>query len=372
VSTTDIKNKQECRSIKVFVAVSGGVDSSVALALLKGQGYDVTGVYFKTYKPDGNREYCKEQGMDAQAVCKHLNVPFKVFDLEHEYEQKVFNYMIEGYKAGRTPNPDILCNKEIKFGVFAHKAFQQGADYIATGHYARVKESHGKTMLLKGIDHSKDQSYFLSQVSNKTLERTLFPLGEMKKSEVREFAKYYGLHTASKKDSQGICFIGQEIDVKEFLKRYIQEQEGEVIDVDGKVIGKHKGVHFSTIGERHGFTILPSCQSTHMPRFFVIERDIQNNTLTVGTKEQLEAIQKTKKEIIINNCNWLSGRPVENYVYDCRVRHRGELYKADVLIQDEDSQTIQINFKETPYAPAPGQFIALYDSDVCIGGGEII
>ncbi|MCD5384354.1 MAG: tRNA 2-thiouridine(34) synthase MnmA [Candidatus Pacebacteria bacterium] len=369
---------------KVFVALSGGVDSSVALALLHGEGYDVTGVYFKTYKPDTNekasREYCKQQGLDAQAVCKHLQVPFKVYDLEAEYKQKVFDYMIAGYKRGVTPNPDMLCNKEIKFGVFASKAFKDGADMIATGHHARVKKQQGKALLLMGVDESKDQSYFLSQISQDVLQKSLFPIGEYKKSKVRAIAEQYGLHTASKKDSQGICFIGQEIDVKSFLKQYIPEQQGAVLDVRGEIIGTHLGAKFSTIGERHGFNISPEYQGTDMPRLFVIKRDVKENTLTVGTKSEFEKEQSNKKNIIITNCNWINCKPESGKEYNSRIRHRGELYKCKLNdknnINHGNRVTLQhsweVVFKDAPYAPASGQFIAVYDGEVCIGGGVII
>jgi len=352
----------------IYVALSGGVDSSVALALLRDAGHDVTGVYFKTYKPDGNRDYCREQGLDAQRVCEHLGVPFKVYDLEEEYRQKVFEYMIEGYRSGVTPNPDIMCNKEIKFGVFAQRAFADGADLIATGHYGRVDSR----VLQMAVDESKDQSYFLSQVHRDVLARTVFPLGELLKSEVRELAQGYGLHTASKKDSQGICFIGQEIDVKDFLKQYIPEDPGDVLDSNKVVVGTHKGAKFSTIGERHGFTILPEHKSTEMPRLFVLERDVKSNTLTVGTKEELLARQNNIKELTIRDCSWIDSEPSQDKEYTCRIRHRGELYKCEVSITDSAEGNWQVHFIDTPYAPAEGQFVALYHNAVCLGGGGIV
>ena len=394
------KNTQN-KNTKVYVAVSGGVDSSVALALLQEHGYDVTGVYFKTYKPDANekesREHCRQQGMDAQAVCKQLDVPFKVFDLEAEYEQKVFDYMIAGYKAGQTPNPDIMCNKEIKFGIFAERAFADGADFIATGHYARLrrefrilnfefrfnsliskflklffnKDSRFIThdsVLCTAQDTNKDQTYFLSQVSQEVLARTLFPIGEYDKSEVRKLAEQYGLHTASKKDSQGICFIGQEIDVKSFLKKYIPEEVGDVLSMSGEVIGTHNGAKIITIGERHGFTINPSHKTTNMPRLFVIERDIDKNTITVGTLAELESKQhRSKASVQISDVSWINEVPESGKEYMCRIRHRGELYKCTY-----ESDASKIHFIDTPYAPASGQFIALYDGERCLGGGAMM
>ncbi len=356
-------------TLNIFVALSGGVDSSVALALLKDAGHDVTGVYFKTYKPETtelkSREYCRQQGLDAQAVCKYLGVPFKVYDLESEYKEKVFDYMINAYKAGITPNPDIMCNKEMKFGIFLERALADGADMIATGHYARLSGGH----LLKAVDESKDQSYFLSQVSKEHLSKVTFPLGELHKSKVRELAKGYGLLTAEKKDSQGICFIGQEIDVKEFLRLYIPSEPGEVLNIEGDVIGSHQGTEYSTVGERHGFTIKPEYQTPNMPRLFVISRDIKRNTITVGTREQLDAVVRERAEVRIAKSNWLEGEPETGKEYDCRIRHRGDLYKC--TLEPVGSGEWQINFKDTPYAPAAGQFIALYIDDMCLGGGEI-
>lgn len=375
MTTKENKNK----GVKVFVAVSGGVDSSVALALLRDEGYDVTGVYFKTYKPDGNREYCRQQGMDAQAVCKHLGVPFKVFDLEEEYHQKVFDYMIAGYKSGQTPNPDIICNKEIKFGVFARKAFTDGAEYIATGHYARIQlrctnkdnPTEATPALITAVDDKKDQTYFLSQVSPEVLTKTLFPIGEYKKSRVRELAEQYGLHTASKKDSQGICFIGQEIDVKGFLKKYIPEEVGDVLNMRGVVVGAHTGVKFSTIGERHGFTINPEHQTSEMPRMFVIQRNIDANTITVGTREELEKEQQRLTSLLIVNTQWINEVPTVGQEYTCRIRHRGALYRCEIDCNAGVESGCLVRFIDAPYAPASGQFLALYNGDRCLGGGVL-
>ncbi len=407
--------------VKVYVAVSGGVDSSVALALLQGEGYSVTGVYFKTYKPDGNREYCRQQGMDAQAVCKHLGVPFRVFDLEEEYEQKVFDYMIAGYRVGQTPNPDIMCNKEIKFGVFAQRAFADGADYIATGHYARVQlgnkigdnpvlatsallrsgglssdlgnsteqaqdvSSKPKScgwplqdvsdlvpLLMTAVDNDKDQTYFLSQVSQEVLAKTLFPIGEYEKSKVRELAEQYGLHTASKKDSQGICFIGQEMDVKDFLKKYIPEEAGDVLSVSGEVIGTHTGAKFITLGERHGFTIKPEHKTPDMPRMFVIQRDITANTITVGTLAELEQEQRGPTSLLLADTHWINEVPEVGKEYMCRIRHRGVLYKCTINCDTQARLGCKVEFIDMPYAPAPGQFLALYDGDRCLGGGVMV
>lgn len=344
---------------KVFIAISGGVDSSVAAALLVRAGYDVTGVYFKTYKPDGNRSYCRAQGQDAQRVCEHLGIPFKVFDLEREYEERVFEYMIREYRGGRTPNPDIICNREIKFGVFAERAFALGAEYVATGHYAQVHERDGVYYLKEAVDTNKDQSYFLSQLSQEQLARTMFPLGELHKQETRALAREFGLPTAEKPDSQGICFIGHELDVKSFLKRYINEHEGAVHNLAGERIGTHGGVEFSTIGERKGFTISPSYQTDTMEPLFVIRKEVAENVLVVGTKAELAA--HTPRILTLTNTRWAAA-PQEGVVYECRLRHRGAripcTLSGDIL-----------TFLETPYAPAEGQFLAVYDGPICLGGG---
>ncbi len=367
------------KNTRVYVAVSGGVDSSVALALLQDDGYDVTGVYFKTYKPEANeqesRKHCRQQGLDAQAVCEHLSVPFKVFDLEQEYKQKVFDYMIAEYKAGKTPNPDIICNKEIKFGIFAEMAFADGADYIATGHYARLNTQQPQgvsdcaPLLMTAADTDKDQTYFLSQVRCEVLVRTKLPIGEYKKSKVRELAKGFGLLTASKKDSQGICFIGHKMNVKDFLKKYISEQRGDVLDTSGNVIGEHNGAKLLTVGERirkgHGFTINPRLQTPEMPRLFVIQRDIDTNSIIVGTIDELEQEQRGSTSLLLGEANWISKPPKINKEYKCRIRHRGKLYRCKI-------NKNKVEFIDMPYAPAAGQFIALYDGDICLGSGVML
>lgn len=353
------KNRKE----KIYVAMSGGVDSSVTAALLQQQGYDVTGIYFKTYKPDGNKEYCMKQGKDAKKVCEQLGIPFKAFDLQEEYKKKVFNYMISEYKAGRTPNPDIMCNKNIKFGVFLKKALADGANMIATGHYARIS----KHRLLKGVDENKDQSYFLSQLSKEQLRHVMFPLGKYKKPKVRKLAERFGLHTASKKDSQGICFIGEEINVKDFLKKHIDEKEGDVLNVKGEKIGTHSGAIFYTIGERHSFKIDPEYQTSNMPRLFIISKDVNKNTITIGTQQELE--QRGKATLLVKDLNWINNAPKNNKKYTCRIRHRGKLYKCRTKIVDDSKMNIYL--EETPYAPAEGQFAAIYDGDECLGGGVI-
>jgi len=235
---------------KVFVGVSGGVDSSTSVALLKKQGYDVTGVFIKVWQPDFVECQWKEDRLDAMGVCADLGIPFLDLDLEEEYKSDVFDYMVSEYKQGRTPNPDVMCNKKIKFGGFLDFAKNKGADFIATGHYVRWQ---GKKLLM-GVDKGKDQSYFLWTLTQDQLKYCIFPIGQYEKTKVRRLAKKFGLLTAQKKDSQGLCFVGK-VDMKEFLQRFIPQKEGLVLNTDGQVIGVHEGIFFYTIGQRHGFKI---------------------------------------------------------------------------------------------------------------------
>src|SRR5258706_6959399 len=241
---------------KVFVGLSGGVDSSVSAALLKEAGYDVTGVFIKVWQPDFFECTSKDDRLDAMRVCAKLGIPFKTLNLEKEYKKEVVDYMISEYKKGNTPNPDVMCNKEVKFGAFLRFAIKMGADYVATGHYARniFNKKTGLYELCKSEDSDKDQSYFLWTLGQKELKRTLFPVGGYKKKYVRKLAEKFDLITANKKDSQGLCFVGK-IDMKEFLMHFIKEKPGNVADERGNIIGNHNGVFFYTLGERHGFNI---------------------------------------------------------------------------------------------------------------------
>jgi tRNA-uridine 2-sulfurtransferase len=345
---------------KVFVGMSGGVDSSVTAALLKQEGCDVTGVFIKVWQPDFIECTWKEDRLDAMRVASVLDIPFVTLDLEKEYKEGVIDYMIDEYKKGRTPNPDIMCNREVKFGAFLKWAKEQGTDYIATGHYAE----HNGQSLVKSKDENKDQTYFLWTLTSEQLASVLFPVGDMEKNEVRELARKFNLPVSEKKDSQGLCFVGT-IDVKTLLKNYIQEKEGKVVDEKGEVIGMHDGVMFYTLGERHGFTITK--KSTDDMPYFVIAKDFENNTLTVShtppTEEQGEVISLEKT-------NWTKEiKPGE--VYEARARYRAPLAKVKIV----DDTTIKIidlpaqaggNLTATP-----GQSLVLYDGRICLGGGII-
>jgi len=268
---------------KVFVGLSGGVDSSTSAAILKKDGYDVTGVFIKVWQPDFLPCSWREDRLDAMRVAAHLDIPFITMDLEKEYKQEVVDYMVHEYKEGRTPNPDVMCNKYIKFGAFFDKAMEMGADYVATGHYARVKKDGDVVRLLAGADENKDQSYFLWTLTQKQLKKTLFPIGEYVKPEVRKIAEKFGLSTAKKKDSQGLCFIGK-LDMKDFLKEFIPEKKGDVLNGKGEVVGEHDGAYFYTLGQRHGFTV--TVKGVDDTPYFIIYKDIEANTITVSHKNQ--------------------------------------------------------------------------------------
>lgn len=341
---------------KVFVGVSGGVDSSVSLALLRDEGYEVIGCFIKTWQPDFITCTWKEERRDAMRVCAHLGVPFMTIDAEKEYKDYVGEYFISEYRAGRTPNPDVMCNREIKFGVFYNKARELGADYIATGHYAQVKD--GK--LLAGKDTAKDQSYFLWTLTPEILEHTLFPVGHLEKKDVRKLAEKYELPTAEKKDSQGVCFLGP-IDMKEFLSHYIEKKRGDVLDAHGNIIGFHDGALFFTLGERHGFTITE--KGSDDSRLYVTSRDLENNTLTVISKVSRGSTSTHLREIKLESENWIIP-PIGGKNYSARIRYQQPLQVCRI----ENDTVI---FETAQEFASVGQSVVVYDGEVCIGGGII-
>lgn len=355
------------QNLKVFVGVSGGVDSSVSLALLKEQGYDVTGVFIRTWQPDFIECTWRDERRDAMRVCAELRVPFLECDLEKEYRDHVAMYMIDEYKKGRTPNPDVMCNKEVKFGGFLQFALDHGADYIATGHYAqRTDTDTGIVELRMGHDINKDQSYFLWTLTDEQLSKTLFPIGHLEKSEVRKLAEKYNLSTATKKDSQGVCFLGM-IDMKDFLSHYIEKKQGNVLNEQGNIIGNHQGVLFYTLGERHGFTITKK-GSLDKP-YYIIKKDILNNTLTVTQDNHIiDSILDTNEPIHISQTVWRAALDPQK-TYTARVRYRQTLKECTVTPTDTDKAII--TFLEPQTIASPGQSIVVYDGQVCIGGGII-
>ncbi len=376
----------------VFVGMSGGVDSSVSAALLKQKGYEVVGVFIKTWHPEFLECNEEEERRDAMRVAAHLDIPFLTFDLEREYKRHVADYMIAEYKAGRTPNGDVMCNKEVKFGAFLKKALSMGADYVATGHYAQNFFSpcqggvpEGRGGLGKGIDPSKDQSYFLWTLTQKELSKILFPIGHLKKTEVRALAKKFKLPVAEKKDSQGICFLG-DVDLKEFLKHYIKSKNGVVQNESGEIIGTHDGAVFYTLGERHGFTITKK-SPTDAP-YYVVGKNVKKNVLIVSNqpnsllkstnisllgnfsaRPRRPAQNFSKGYLVLKDTNWISEIPKAGKNYQAQIRYHGELLPCKVKILK--SGTAQVFFN-VPVLAASGQSCVVYDKEVMLGGGVII
>ena len=346
----------------VFVGLSGGVDSSVAALRLKKQGYRVVGVFIKVWHPDFLECDEERDRLDAMRVAAHLDIPFLTFDASEVYKRDVADYMIAEYKAGRTPNPDVMCNKHVKFGAFLDFARKNGAEYVATGHYARVKtDEDGHMHLYRGIDTNKDQSYFLWTLTQAQLAHTLFPLGDSVKDSVRKEAAAAGLPTARKHDSQGICFLGK-VDIEEFLSHYVDLKEGAVLNDDGEVIGTHSGSLLYTIGQRHGFELTK--KSTQENPSYVIRKDLTANTITVShNRQQVESndIHLHMRNEIIN-----SAQCAQLYA---QFRYRQTPFPVSFTVIDGDSATLTT--VEDVETPSVGQSCVLYCKDECIGGGII-
>ncbi len=369
------------QSARVLVGMSGGVDSSVSAALLKEQGYAVEGAFIVPWSPSWLPCTWRDERLDALRVAESLHIPFHTVDLSLEYERDVVQYMVQEYQAGRTPNPDVMCNKHVKFGAFFDWAIDHGFEYVATGHYARVSsdsilDTHDSPLvtrysLLAGVDTNKDQSYFLWTLTQHHLGHTLFPVGEYKKSYVRARAETYGLPTARKKDSQGICFLGQ-VDMKEFLYHYIPSQQGDVLDKNGVVIGRHDGAAFITLGQRHGFTVAHTGSSD--PPLYVVSKNIQSNTITVAPRNDSETAvsNDAKRHVHLTDLNWMSGTEasdVSNYRCLARFRYRQSLVPVTVARAQGDSA--EITFDTPQEYVALGQSLVLYEGSVCLGGGII-
>jgi tRNA-specific 2-thiouridylase len=341
---------------KVFLGMSGGVDSSVSAALLLEQGYDVTGVFIKVWQPDFIECTWKEDRLDAMRVASQLGIPFVTLDLEKEYKEGVIDYMIEEYRAGRTPNPDVMCNREVKFGAFWKWAEEQGADYIATGHYAVTDNA----LLVVSKDANKDQTYFLWTLTKNDLEHVLFPIGEMIKDDVRKEAQKRNLYTSTKKDSQGLCFVGS-IDLKTLLKEYIKEEKGEVVNEEGVIIGTHDGAMFYTIGERHGFTITE--KSTDDAAYYVISKDLEKNLVVVSHEKPTSDLHRS---ISLEKESFVGAMPEEGKTYEARGRYRAPLAKVR-LHQKNGDWSVEILEGELVYTS--GQSIVIYSDNLCLGGG---
>ncbi len=350
----------------VYLGMSGGVDSSVSAALLKEQGYEVVGVFITVWQPDFIVCTASADRLDAIRVCSLLDIPFKDLDLTDVYKREVVDYMISEYAKGRTPNPDVLCNREVKFGAFFEWALQEHADFVATGHYAQVSKDGDAFELRMSADAKKDQSYFLWTLHQKHLSKTLFPVGGMEKSEVRKHAERFKLPTASKKDSQGLCFIGK-FDFKEFLGHFLTSEPGTVLDTHGNEIGTHSGAIFYTLGERHGFTVTK--QSPGQKPLYIVSKDIPANTITVS-----ERIPDTPSEFAIttielSGCSWTGNSPKEGEQFLGRFRYRQALIPLTISKVFEENATISFE-KPIEYVPE-GQSLVLYEGDQLVGGGII-
>lgn len=343
---------------RVYVGMSGGVDSSLSAALLVEQGYDVVGVYMKNWTQDLPGMICPwaDDLADAKRVAVQLGIDLKVFDFENEYREKVVQYMIEEYTLGRTPNPDIMCNQEVKFRLFLDAALQDGADMIATGHYAQVENG----ILKLANDANKDQTYFLYRVTGDALQKTLFPLGGYTKPEVRTMAEARGLVTAGKKDSQGICFVGK-VGIREFLSQYVEQAPGEIIDTTtNKVLGYHDGAIFYTLGQRHGLNI-----GGGLP-YYVVGKSMEKNEVYVTT--DLNDASLWKADVRLGSVHWINDAPAAGE-YMIRIRHRAPLVRA--TLQFVDGGDVQLRVHDEQRAIAPGQSIVIYHDAICLGGGIV-
>ena len=335
--------------------MSGGVDSSVSAALMKEQGYDVMGVFFKVWQPPFMECDWQIEREDAMRVAAKLGIDFKTLDLSKEYKEHVVDYMLSEYEGGRTPNPDVMCNSKIKFGTFFEWAIQKGADFIATGHYVKTEEGR----LLMSADTKKDQTYFLWGLSKEVLERTMFPIGNLEKSKVREIAAKLDLSVADKKDSQGVCLLGK-LDMREFLKHFLEEKRGSVLNSEGEIIGHHEGSIFHTLGQRHGFIVTE--KTPNDDPYYVVSKNIVKNTITVSHNKGEKAY--TTKKVTLTQTNWISESPKIGGKYLARFRYRQPLKKCTI-------QGKTVLFNESQSAVASGQSLVLYEGEVCIGGGVI-
>lgn len=351
----------------IIVGLSGGVDSSVAALLLQQQGYTVEGLFMKNWDEDDGTEYCNAKAdlADAQAVCNAMGIKLHTANFAAEYWDHVFKHFLKEYRAGRTPNPDILCNKVIKFKAFLEYAQHLGAAAIATGHYARRSNDQPCAQLLKGLDHNKDQSYFLYAVSGQQLAKTLFPLGTLQKTAVRKLAKQHGLVTHNKKDSTGICFIGERR-FKDFLERYMPNQPGAIEDTEGHVVGQHSGIMYSTIGQRKGLGIGGIKDAAEEP-WYIVDKDLSRNVLIVAQGNQHPHLFTST--LYVEQLQWIAGSPPQLPLRcHAKIRYRQADQACTVSVTDGG---IQVDFDQPQRAAAPGQSVVFYQDELCLGGGII-
>jgi tRNA-uridine 2-sulfurtransferase len=349
---------------RVVVGMSGGVDSSVTALLLKQQGYEVIGIFMKNWDDSQDSGFCSatEDYNDVIKVANQLDIPYYTVNFEKQYWDHVFTYFLDEYKLGRTPNPDVMCNKEIKFKAFLNYAFELGADYVATGHYARVtRNEEGQVALLRGIDENKDQTYFLNQLTHEQLDKVLFPLGEYDKKEVREIALQHDLATAKKKDSTGICFIGER-DFKSFLQEFLPTKPGQMETLDGNVKGTHDGLMYYTIGQRHGLGI-----GGDGDPWFVVGKDLERNVLFVEQSFHNDYLYSDA--LIADQLNLLENDNLKEFHCTAKFRYRQQDH--GVTVQRLDDDTVKVVFDESVRAITPGQAVVFYDGDICLGGATI-
>lgn len=364
--TTKKKVKKRISDMRIVVGISGGVDSSVACYLLKQQGHEVIGLFMVNWEEKDGTCTAEEDYEDVKRVCNKIGIPYFSVNYSKQYYDRVFEYFLDEYKKGRTPNPDVLCNREVKFGPFLEQAKKLGADMIATGHYAKKIEKDGKFYLAKADDLNKDQSYFLNQLSQEQLKSVLFPLANIDKPTVREIAHKLGLTNADKKDSTGICFIGER-NFKNFLKEYLPAKPGKILDLDGNEVGEHDGLMYYTLGQRRGLNI-GGRKGGNGERWFVIKKDLENNILYVS---QGEDDLLYSDYLFASEMNWIPQLPNDKE-FECFAKFRYRQPDQKVKVTVLDDKKIRVDFAEKQRAITPGQFVVLYDKDgVCLGGGVI-
>lgn len=348
----------------VVVGMSGGVDSSVAAYLLKRQGYDVIGLFMMNWEEQDPSGACNADGdyADVRRVCAALDIPYYSVNFAAEYQERVFRHFLDEYAAGRTPNPDVLCNREIKFGPFRDVALKMGADFIATGHYCGVEHAGDRNRLLKAADTGKDQTYFLNQVRENQLDNVLFPLSNLKKAEVRAIAEENGLATAKKKDSTGICFIGER-NFRKFLKGYLPAQAGKIVTLGGEVVGEHEGLMYYTLGQRKGLNI--GGKRGEDGRWFVVKKDLKDNILYVSHGDESPLYSRACK---VSNLNWIGYMPQQTLICTAKFRYRQPEQGVKVTLTDGGATVL---FDEPQRAVTEGQYAVFYDDTACLGGGVI-
>ncbi|HEX7047167.1 MAG TPA: tRNA 2-thiouridine(34) synthase MnmA [Gammaproteobacteria bacterium] len=352
---------------RIIVGLSGGVDSAVAAAMLVEQGFDVHGLFMDNWEDDEDETYCNaaEDFQDARQVAETLGIPLTKVNFAREYRERVFSYFIREYEAGRTPNPDVLCNSEIKFKAFLDYALRLGADRIATGHYARVRQKDGRTELLKGHDANKDQSYFLHAVPEAALAKTIFPLGDIEKSAVRERAEAAGFANFDKKDSTGICFIGER-PFREFLKKYLPVKPGKMITPDGDVVGEHEGLMYYTLGQRKGLHIGGTKNGDDSP-WYVVDKRMTTNELVVAQGHDHPLLFRDSLDAV--SLHWINDAPESGKLLAAKTRYRQIDQPCRIVEQRGD--TVRVEFEMPQRAVTPGQYVVFYDREVCLGGGII-